>query len=327
LGDDACTQGFDINIGGTHVGYPNSYFSPYRNKRLEDGPEGEYLTDRLTDEAIAFMRKSLEDDSEQPFFLYLPYFTVHTPLQGKSSIIEKYKAKAGSGKQANPVYAAMVEGLDTNIGRLTNAVKDLGIDENTIIIFTSDNGGIAKISSQAPLRAGKGSYYEGGIRVPLIMRWPNEWPHGQVRHEAVTGLDFYPTLFEVIEGGLPSQHALDGESLVGVIKNQSSLSREALYWHFPIYLQAYAGIEDQARDTLFRTRPGTVMRQGKYKLHEYFEDGMLELYDLSQDPGEWHNLSDSLPKLTEKLHLRMKEWRQFNNAPVPTKLNPAYQGN
>lgn len=324
LGEDPCTQGFDLNIAGSHAGHPKSYFSPYKNHNLEDGPEGEYLTDRLTNEAIKFIKSKASDKCENPFFLYMPYFTVHTPLQGKEALIEKYKNKQGAKGQNNPVYAAMVESADQNIGHILNTLQEEGLWENTLILFFSDNGGIAGISSQYPARAGKGSYYEGGIREPMIVSWPSTLPSGKTINEPVSGLDFYPTLLEAASIMPEKDQILDGESLFPLMLENKKLSREALYWHFPIYLQAYNPRKDQARDPLFRTRPGSVMRMGKWKLHEYFEDGALELYNLEEDPGEWNNLAESMPQKTDELHRFLKKWRRKNNAPVPTKLNPNY---
>lgn len=325
LGEDPCTQGFDLNIAGSHAGHPRSYFSPYKNPQLEDGPDGEYLTDRLTNEAIAFLKANAASDAGQPFFLYLPYYTVHTPLQGKQELIQKYKQKEGSQGQKNAVYGGMVESADQNIGRIMDALKEEGLNENTMVIFFSDNGGIANISSQYPLRGGKGSYYEGGIREPLIISWPTRLPHGKRIDTPVSGLDFYPTILDVAGIKRDKEQILDGESLMPVMLKDKPLKRDALYWHFPIYLQAIHPINDQARDPLFRTRPGSAMRMGKWKLHEYFEEGALELYDLDADPGEANNLAGKFPEKVTELHQLLKEWRQVMRAPVPTKINPEFK--
>ncbi len=316
LGDDPCTQGFDINVAGTHAGHPKSYFSPYRNTKLEDGPEGEYLTDRLTNEAIRFINETKAESSGQPFFLYLPYYTVHTPLQGKADLIQKYERKEVVNGQGNAVYAAMVESADENVGRLLQALKQEGILENTLLIFFSDNGGIANVSSQSPARAGKGSYYEGGIREPLIISWPKYLPKDKVVQTPVTGLDFFPTIMEAAGIITSNERLLDDESLLSLMKNDEPLQREAMYWHFPIYLEAINPSKDQARDPLFRTRPGSVMRKGKWKLHEYFEDGGLELYNLEEDPGESHNLAEELPELTIELLQQLRDWREMIIPPV-----------
>lgn len=320
LGHEPRAQGFDRNVGGTIAGHPRTYFSPYKNPNLSDGPEGEYLTDRLTDEALSF----IEENKERPFFLYLPYFTIHTPLQGKPELVEKYKdipMREGQGR--NPNYSAMVETMDTNVGRILEKLETLGLD-NTLVIFTSDNGGISYLSRQRPLRAGKGSYYEGGIRVPFLFYWKSKGVQARTSETPITNLDLYPTLLELLNIDPPENYPLDGQSIAGHLLEDAPIAERTLLWHFPIYLQAYRIGGDESRDSLFRTRPGTVLRKGKWKLHEYFEDGGLELYDLETDPGERQNLAEEMPEKLRELHDEMKEWRTEMNAPVPTELNPAY---
>lgn len=317
VGYDPETQGVDINIAGTHRGGPGNkggYFSPYHNPKLPDGPEGEYLTDRITTEAINFIRQH----RDQKFFLYFPYFSVHTPIQGKPELVAKYEGR----DDVHPEYAAMVESLDQNIGRLMQALDEMGLSENTVVVFTSDNGGIRKFSKQDPYRAGKGSYYEGGVRVPFTIRWPEQIQPG-TSDSPVTGLDFYPTYLEIL--GLMPDKPLDGVSLLGELKGEEKLEKRPLFWHFPIYLQAYDPETDDGRDPLFRTRPGSSMRYGKWKLHEYFEDGGIELYDLEQDPGERHDLSAQMPEQVKELTAMLNDWRAKYNAPIPTELNPQYQ--
>ncbi|VGO16226.1 Arylsulfatase [Pontiella desulfatans] len=316
VGKDPAQQGIDINIGGGEWGGAKSYFSPYRNPVLTDGPDGEYLTDRLTDEAIRFVR----DHRTGPFFLYLPYYTVHTPLQGRPDLVERYKRVEG----INADYAAMVEALDENIGRLLESLEEFNLSDNTLVIFTSDNGGIRSISRQDPYRAGKGSYYEGGIRVPLTMRWPGTIRPGSTCAEPVTGLDFFPTLVHAAGADVPAGTQLDGVNLMPVLTEYAPLPERALFWHFPIYLQAYDGSLDDARDPLFRTRPGSAMRFGKWKLHHYFEDDAFELYDLETDIGERNNLAESNPEQVKELKRLLNAWRKNVNAPVPTGKNPKY---
>ncbi len=317
VGKDPATQGVDINIAGNHRGSPDTYFSPYGNPYLADGEAGEYLTDRLTDEAI----RQLEAHRDQAFFLYFPYFTVHTPLEGKAHLIEKYEGREG----VNPTYAAMVECLDDNIGRLMDALDDLGLSQNTIVVFTSDNGGIRKFSPQDPYRAGKGSYYEGGVRVPFSIRWPQVVEPGTSSDVPVTGLDFYPTYLDVL--GMASQDELDGASLLPLLTGQGTFDDRALYWHFPVYLQAYDPASDDGRDPLFRTRPGSTIRYGQWKLHEYYEDGGYELYDLHQDIGELRNLAALMPEKVEELATMLNAWKVDQHAPVPTERNPLYKQN
>jgi len=317
LGEDPTTQGIDINVGGNTKGAPPTYFSPYQNPNLKDGPKGEYLTDRLTDEAITILEKFKDD----PFFMYFPFYSIHTPLQGRPDLKKKYK----NNKQVHADYAAMVECLDENVGRLMGALDELGLRDNTIVLFSSDNGGIRKLSKQDPWRAGKGSYYEGGIRVPITVRWPGVVEAGSTCSVPVTGLDFYPTFLDAIEASPSTGKVLDGKSILPLLTGKGSFPKDrTLYWHFPVYLQNYAGEEDQSRDAKFRTRPGTVLRKGKWKLHEYFEDGALLLYDLENDPGETHNLASEKPKRLQALKEDMYAWRKRTGSPVPSKRNPKY---
>lgn len=321
VSEDPTKMGFDVNIGGNHRGNPgrDGYFTPYNIEHIVDGPEGEYLTDRLTDEAIKFVK----DNQDGPFFLYLPFYTVHSPLMGKPELVEKFKAKQGSGGQDNAVYAAMVYSMDENVGRLLEVVSSLGLEEETMVIFTSDNGGIRKTSNQYPLRAGKGSYYEGGIRVPMVIKYPGKIQAGQKVDEPVLQMDFFPTLQNVIQAENINK-GLDGQDLSPLLFENKSLDKRDLFWHFPIYLEAYSPKDDQAKDPLFRTRPGSVIRSGKWKLHEYFEDGDLELYNLEEDLTEQNNLAEDYPEKVEELLSKLREWRASTNAPVPTEKNPEY---
>ncbi|WP_229683368.1 sulfatase [Echinicola rosea] len=321
LSDDPTKMGFDLNVAGNHRGNPgrNGYFSPYGVSNLTSGPEGEYLTDRLTDEAIDFVK----EHKGGPFFLYLPFYTVHSPLMGKQELINKYKAKPASNGQAHPVYAAMVEAMDQNVGRLLKVLEQLELEEHTMVIFTSDNGGIRKTSRQDPLRAGKGSYYEGGIRVPMVIRYPGKIPAMEKVDDPVLQMDLFPTLQGVIQASVQG-NTLDGMDIGPLLFEGKSLPKRELYWHFPIYLEAYSPKDDQARDPLFRTRPGSVVRYGKWKLHEYFEDGSLELYNLEEDLGEHYNVADKYPEVAADLLERLKTWRKSTNAPVPTERNPAF---
>jgi len=319
LGKDPRTQGMDYNVGGSTWGHPGSYFAPYKKPDLE-APDGEYLTDRLTEEALSFVR----ENHEHPFFLYLPYYAVHTPIQAKPVLEEKYKEKGEVDCQNNAAYAAMVDNLDHCIGLLLQQISELDLEENTLLIFTSDNGGIRRISCQDPLRAGKGSYYEGGIRVPLVFRWPDRIKAGSRSDEAVINLDFYPTLMD-ISGGPAADLELDGVSLWPLISGQTrTLENRPLYFHFPIYLQAYRAGYDGGRDPLFRTRPGSVIREGDWKLHFYYEDGGVELYRLSDDPGEERNLSDINTDKSEELLTKLKAWLQEENAQVEFEENPEF---
>lgn len=322
LGDDPqfgpIGQGFDVNVAGYSAGHPaKGYFVPYDNPELPDGPPGEYLTDRLTDEALKF----IDTNKDKPFFLYLPHYAVHTPLQAKQELIDKYKKKAGYNGQNNPKYAAMIESTDQGVGRIVNKLDEMGLADNTIVFFFSDNGGVKGITSNQPLRGGKGMLYEGGIREPMFVRWPGVVKPDTTCDTPIIGIDIYPTILEMAGIRKPKGKLLDGESIVPLLKGQKSLNRKALFWHFPAYLQGKA---EGARDPYFRTRPGAAVRMGDFKLIEYFEDGALELYDLKEDISERNNLAGKMPGKTAELHKLMLAWRKKIQAPVPTKLNPDY---
>jgi arylsulfatase A-like enzyme len=322
LGEDPCTQGFDVNIGGDTSGMPipGEYFSPFSRgamKRFSDQyPKGTHRCDIFSDHASKFIKKN----KDSPFFMYMAYYSVHTVLQPVPGMVEKYKGK----KDVNATYASMIEKMDESIGKILAEVDAMGLKENTLVLFTSDNGGICKTSVQSPFRAGKGSYFEGGVREPLVVRWPAKVAANSTCKVPVTGLDFYPTLLEAAGVKKPAGKVLDGKSIMPLLTNRGEFPERPLYWHFPIYLPKFAGAEDDSHDIHFRTRPGTTMRLGKWKLHEYFEDGRLELYDLDADIGERKNLAESMPERAKELHAMMKKWRQDTGSPVPTKLNPKY---
>jgi arylsulfatase A-like enzyme len=319
IGEDPKTQGIDYNIGGSKRGNPgrNGYFSPYNIDFIENKKSDEYLTDRLTSEAINFIKKK----HTSPFFINLAFYSVHTPLQGKENLIQKYNLKEGVNGQKNSIYGSMVSSVDENVGRILDIINEYNLKENTIIIFTSDNGGIRAISNQHPLRAGKGSYYEGGIRVPFFMRWPNKISSG-INKNNVSHLDIYSTLQEIVNPKVQAKK-LDGISLKSQFKSPSKLERN-IFYHFPIYLEAYNKIEDHGRDPLFRTRPGSVIISGKWKLHHYFEDDSTELYNLETDIGESNDLSDREPEITKRLKESLDNWRLKENAFIPNEKNPFY---
>ena len=321
INKDPLQHGFHVNVGGSYHGNPGreGYFSPYNINFIENGPEGEYLTDRLTNEAIEFLKKN----KENPFFLYLPYYSVHTPIMGKKNLIEKFENKPGTDGQDRADYAAMVASVDENVGKLLKVLDELNLAENTFLIFTSDNGGIRDISYQTPLRAGKGSYYEGGIRIPLIMRWPGKIAAGSNSNFPVTHMDFYPTIRSIIKAEARPGQVLDGQDLSPIF-SQQAMNERPLFWHFPIYLQAYNPKEDGGKDPLFRTRPGSVIRNGKWKLHHYFEEDDYELYNLEEDPGEKDNLAESQTGIKDRLIGMLNKWREEVNAPVPGRKNPLY---
>lgn len=344
LGDDGHhpeDHGFDRNIGGCKLGspVPGGYFSPYAVPGLEDAPDGEYLTDRLTDEAI---RLIVTHDYAQPFFLNFWHYAVHTPIQAKPADIDKYVAKAKAlgldliepfveGDffpaehkkhlriqrrllQSDPVYAAMVENLDWNIGRLLQALAQQGIADNTVVIFTSDNGGLATAEGSptcnAPLAEGKGWMYEGGTREPLLLKWPGVIKGGSRCTVPVTSPDFYPTLLAMAGLPLPHPNAIEGIDFTPLLQGAPKLDREAIFWHYPHY-----GNQGGT--------PGSAVRSGDYKLIEFFEDGRLELYNLRTDLSEEHNLVAAEPQITARLHRLLREWRGAVETKLPAP-NPDY---
>jgi arylsulfatase A-like enzyme len=320
-------QGFDLNVGGDEAGSPQSYFWPYERERgegnvvripglQETGGEGEYLTDRLTDEALRWM----EATAGEPFFLYLTHYAVHTPLQAKPELERKYRGKPVWSGHDNPRYAAMVESVDDSVGRVLGKLEELGIADNTVVIFFSDNGGLGTVTSMAPLRGSKGMLYEGGIREPLIVRWPGHTRPGSISRVPVIGTDFYPSLLE-ISGARGPRQPLDGISIVPLLQGKPTpleFTDRPLFWHFPAYLEAGQMIGP------WRTTPAGAVRLGDYKLLEFFEDGHLELYDLSRDVGEESDLSAAMPEKTAELHALMVQWRETVDAYVPSELNPEY---
>lgn len=319
-------QGFDINVGGGHNGHPKSFFSPYKNIDIPDSPKGEYLTDRLTREAADFIGK--QKAADKPFFLYLPLYTVHTPIQPEKKRIAAAESREKGQYHNKANYAAMVEGMDHYIGRVLNALDEHGVADNTIVVFTSDNGGHGGYTDQHPLRGSKGMFYEGGIRVPLIVKFPGVTKAGATSDEPVVLLDFYPTFAEAGKAKLPTTQPVDGVSLLPVLRDsQASLDREAIYFHFPCYLQGYSGGEGaEAQRPPWRATPCSVIRSGDWKLIKYFETGEVELFNLANDPGEQNDLSTKEVVKTIELTTLLKVWHKQTNAPIPTEKNPKYKG-
>ena len=308
-------HGFDLNIAGGHIGHPASYFWPYQGKShtvaglQEEGKDGEYLTDRLTDEAEKFIAAS----KDQPFFLYFAHYAVHTPLMAKPDRLAKYRAKTLAGGQKNATYAAMVENVDDSVGRILRRLETLGLAERTVVVFMSDNGGLwPQATSNAPLRAGKGFPYEGGIREPLIVTWPGVTKPGATCAVPVSSIDFFPTLLEI--AGVPPPGAVDGISLVPLLKQAGVPARDALYWHYPHY---WGGVPP-------RVRPFGAVRAGDWKLIEFYEDGRVELYNLKDDIGEAHDLAKDKPDKVAELRAKLRQWRLSVGAQMPTP-NPNYK--
>ena len=310
-------SGFDVNIGGNRHGGPGGYFAPYPNPELENEPKGEYLTDRIGDEVVKF----IDQNKENNFFAYVPFFSVHTPIQSKPDYQKKYSNKESNEYHNRPDYAGMIQSLDENIGKILDKIDTLNLSENTVIIFTSDNGGIRAISNQYPLRAGKGSYYEGGIKVPMIFSWKGKIEAETDSYERISNLDFYPTIKNLV--GYKESIDLDGEDLTPIFKGEKLKKRE-LYFHFPIYLEPYRVQLDSGTDPLFRTRPGTVIIKDNWKLHHYYEDNKFESYNLEKDISESKNLVEINKEKKTELLMDLNNWRKAKNAPIPSKLNPYY---
>jgi arylsulfatase A-like enzyme len=304
-------HGFDENHGGCEKGQPPSYFSPYKIPTLPDGPPGEYLTDRLTEEAEKFITKN----KDRPFFLYLAHYGVHTPLQAKKDLVRKYRERLRPGlRHTNPTYAAMIDSVDESVGRIRARLRQLGLTDRTVVVFTSDNGGMLQSTSNVPLRAGKGSAYEGGVRVPLIVSWPDVTSPGSTCAEPVITCDLYPTLLAVAgTKGDPGHNAgVDGVSLVGLLKDPTAhLGREALFWHYPHYHPGGA-------------TPYGAVRAGDWKLIEFYEDMHVELYNLKDDVGEKADRAKDLPEKARELRARLHAWRKAVGAQMPTP-NPKYR--
>jgi arylsulfatase A-like enzyme len=306
-------QGFDLNIAGGHIGHPASYFWPYEGKThtvpglKAGGHEGEYLTDRLTEAAERF----IEQNEARPFFLYFAHYAVHTPLQAKPVVTAKYRHRPPQGAQTNAVYAAMVESVDDSVGRILGKLDALGIADNTVVVFMSDNGGLwPRSTSNAPLRAGKGYAYEGGIREPLIVKWPGATRPGATCSVPVSSIDFFPTLIEMAGGKLPGP--VDGCSLVPLLRQSGSIERQALFWHYPHYWNKA------------RVRPYGVVRAGDWKLIELYEDMRVELYNLKDDLSETRDLAEARPGKAAELRALLHDWREAVDAQMPAP-NPAFK--
>ena len=341
LGDEPYypeNHGFEVNVGGCSWGHQYSYFAPYRNPRMEEGPDGEFLNDRLTDEAI----RLIKNRDSRPFYLNLCHYAVHIPLSAPGEDINYFTKKAFAmglndqspfedGEhfpcdhkrnqrvvrrrfQSDPIYAALIRNLDWNVGRLLDALDEAGEAENTIILFTSDNGGLSTAESSPtcnfPLSEGKGWMYEGGTRVPFIIKWKGRIAPGTVCHEPIISPDLYPTFLDVAGIPLiPEQHS-DGSSIRALLEGDNSRKRGPLFWHYPHY-----GNQGGT--------PASVIRKGDYKLIEFYEDNRLELYNLANDVSEKRNLAKEQPALTTEMHRELVTWREKVEAQIP-KPNPDY---
>lgn len=325
IGHTQTEQGFDYAVDRPELGYKRGHFNP----------DSTYLTDQLTEEAVHF----ITTNQDQPFLLYLAHHAVHTPIEAKPGVIAKYEDKAAEGCHSQAEYAAMIESVDESVGAIHKTLQELRLSENTILIFFSDNGGHGTYTCQQPLRGGKGMYYEGGIRVPMFAYWPGTIANGSESEIPVISTDFYPTFLELAGASQPTDYPLDGKSLWPLLNESETWEREALYWHFPAYLESYAGLRDASRDSTFRTRPVSVIRKGNWKLLQFHEEWSLdggreniaannavELYDLSTDLGEVNNLADSEIEKRDELLNQLISWQKAINAPIPTEANTEYVG-
>ena len=283
-------------------------------------PQGTYLADFLTNKAVNFINQN----KEKPFFLCVHHFGVHSPYEAKKELIERFQKKQGVGGHNNPTYAAMLFSVDESVGRIMKTLDELNLSKNTLVIFTSDNGGVGGYAREGikqggdktdntPLRGGKGMLYEGGIRVPYIFRMPGTINPGTISNTPVCSVDLYPTLHEFSKSELPKNYKLDGESYFSQLQGDASksLKRSDIFWHFPGYLGA--------GENTYRTKPVSVIRSGNYKLLEFLEDGKIELYNLIEDVGEKNNLASQMPDLKNELYDKLTNWRKDINAPMPSK--------
>lgn len=296
-------QGFDVNIAGNGWGSPGgegSFFSPYELPNLSPGPDGEYLPYRLADEAVA--RLKYHRDSNKPFFICLWHYTPHWPIEAPADLYKKYSDKPRP--QDVDRYKAMIEGVDIAVGKTLSALDDLGLSDNTLVVFTSDNGHLAGFTSAEPLRQFKGYLYEAGIRVPLIMRWPNRIKRGQVNHTPITTVDFAPTFAEAARVAV-ERGDFDGESLLDLVTRGGALQREAIYFHYPHYAWHR------------NNNMGSVIRQGQYKLIHKFENNAYELYNLDADISESKNLISELPRRFQDMKKKLHTWKKTVGAENP----------
>ena len=320
-------QGYDINVAGWSMGRPSSYFSPYQNPRLEDGPTGEHLTERLADETLKIL--AAFKASDKPFFLMHSFYDVHTPLQARPALIEKYRAKAKrlglqdafigetqyylSAKgprqtrsvQSHAVYAAMVEEMDTAFGRILARLDELGLADNTLMIFASDNGGLSTAegspTSNLPLRAGKGWLYEGGIREPWVIRLPGAAHPGSTTDVPIMTTDIFPTVLAAVGVPVPTGLEIDGQNLLPLLHGGPPPARDALFWHYPHYGNQ-GGF------------PGGAVRMGDWKLIEHYEDGSVALYNLRHDIGEHRDLAAAQTPRVNAMRKRLHAWYRETKA-------------
>ncbi|MEM9722413.1 MAG: sulfatase [Bacteroidota bacterium] len=321
LSPNPLPYGFDVNFGGNQQGHPKSYFSPYQNPNLEDGVPGEHLPERLSRELGNWIR----ENHHKPFFAYFPFYSVHTPIQAREDLIDKFGSKEPTLFHNKPAYAAMIEAMDQAVGHLLTLLDELGLAENTLVIFTSDNGAHGGQTLSRPLRGSKGMFYEGGIRVPFLLRGPMVSQPGTLNSSPVIGSDIFPTLIQILAEDSDT-YQLDGQSFLSALSG-TTLPERALFWHFPAYLQMYnkdRAFEDSHDKPWFRTSPVSVIRKGNWKLLQFFEKGEVELYNLRLDIGEIDNLAEEYPGEAKELLEELHNWQRSTQAPIPSQKNPFY---
>lgn len=281
----------------------------------------------LTDASVKF----IADNNDRPFFLYLAHWDVHTPIRARKAVVEKYKRKLANGKwdrKWNPTYAAMIEAVDISVGRVAKALKDGGVEDNTLFVFTSDNGGHSGATWCEPLKGAKGAFYEGGIRVPTCMRWPGVIAPDSECDTPITGVDFLPTFAALAGAGTPKSQPVDGRSIVPLLRGEPALEERSIFWHYPLYLAG--GTYNQVvpvhgTDRMYwRATPCSVIRKGDWKLIQFFEDDSIRLFNLPRDIGEKTDLAAVNPDKAASLLAELKAWQKRTGATIPTRLNPKF---
>ncbi|MGL6259463.1 sulfatase-like hydrolase/transferase [Vibrio sp. WXL210] len=298
-------RGFDVAVAGGPFGGPLSWYSPYKNPYITDGPEGEYLPTRLANEVISFMGQ----ESPQPFLAVMWNYLVHSPLQAPEELLEKYQLRKKQGKKVGmPVFAGMIEAMDTSVGKVLDAVDEMNLTNDTLIVFTSDNGGIWKVSDNGGLKLGKGWPYEGGVRVPLIVRWPGKVPSNTVSQERVINVDFFPTFLSLANVDSTQYENIDGIDITSVLTENKQLERDAIFFHYPNY--AWHA----------KNRLSSAMIEGDFKLISYYDDNTVELYNLKKDPWESRNLAKRNKDVADSMKVKLDRWLEETNAEMPIRI-------
>lgn len=310
LGED--TQGFDVSSANGKGGPAGSFYGNVD------------VAEQLTDRALRFM----EESRGSPFFLYVAHWDVHVPHRARRNVVDKYKRKLeqipeSERQNFNPVYAAMIEAVDTSVGRIAAKVDELGIASNTLIFFTSDNGGLPSVSQLDPLRGQKGSLFEAGIRVPACARWTGAIQPGSRCDTPITSVDFLPTFAHLAGASLPTSQPVDGTDISPLFSGEP-IAERSIFWHYPLYLQGRGLTIDLPGGGTYSWRgfPSTAMRRGEWKLIEFHEDDSVGLFNLKDDPGEQHNLADEMPELAKRMRAEMDAWQEATGAPIPKLRNP-----